>query len=168
MTGRKFRVIIDDTVSDEGEMTSEVPQGTILGPILFAIYTSSLQYVLESLGISFSLYADDTQVYFRISDSEDDRAKLNRIAIDIESWMLQRKLKLNMMKTEIMLIGSNLSRSNLNCGPEILFGELYTVVSSSVRNLAVIFDENLLMKKQIDNVKSKAIAIGRMAFILFG
>ena len=57
-----------------------------------------------------------------------------------------------------MLIGSNLSLSNLNCGPEILFGELYTAVSSSVRNLGVIFDENLLMKKQIDNVKSKAIA----------
>ena len=129
LTGRKFRVAIDDTVSDEGEMTSGVPQGTILGPILFVIYTSSLQYVLESLGVSFSLYADDTQVYFRISDSEDDGAKLNRIAIDIESWMLQRKLKVNMTKTEIMLIGSNLSLSNLNCGPEILFGELYTAVS---------------------------------------
>ena len=65
-----------------------MPQGTILSPIFCEIYTSSLQYVLEPLGVSFHLYADDTQVYFRISDSEDDRAELNRIAVDIESWML--------------------------------------------------------------------------------
>ena len=76
LSNRGFCVTIDNDASKVGFMKSGVPQGTIMGPFLFIIYTASLQYVLESIGVSYHLYADDTQIYFRITDKDTDTAKL--------------------------------------------------------------------------------------------
>ena len=63
-----FSLIIVNAINCQGIMQFGVSQGTILGPVLFIIYTSSLQYVHKQLGVSFHLYADDTQIYFRLSN----------------------------------------------------------------------------------------------------
>ena len=157
LSNRKFRVSIGDSVSDVGSMKSGVPQGTILGPFLFIIYTSSLQHILDSLDVSYHFYADDTQIYFRISNKQDSISKLQNISSKISEWMNQRKLKLNMGKTDMMLIGSDSKLSNLNFGCNIDFGGLDIALSSTVRDLGVIFDKNLSLKNQILSAKSKAI-----------
>ena len=59
LKNRIFRVCVNETLSYECLMSTEVPQRSILGPILFLIYTTELHYVLESLGV-FSHYYSDT------------------------------------------------------------------------------------------------------------
>ena len=154
---RKFHVTVGDSLSEIGFMQSGVPQGTILGPFLFIIYTASLQYVLDSLGVSYHFYADDTQIYFRITNKQDSIEKLELISIKISAWMTQRKLKLNMGKTEIMMLGSASNLSDMNFGDDVKFGELNIKLNSKVRDLGVVLDENLLSKNQIMSSKRKAI-----------
>ena len=60
LRSRPFKVVIEDVVSDEGIMTSGVPQGSVLGPFLFSIYIAELSYLLETMDVSFHFYADDT------------------------------------------------------------------------------------------------------------
>ena len=105
LSDRKFRVTVGDFDSNEGTMQYGVPQGTILGPVFFIIYTASLQYVLRDLGVSFHLYADDTQIYFRLTNIDDSNLKIQLIGEAVDKWMNDRRLKMNARKTEIMIIG---------------------------------------------------------------
>ena len=60
LTNREFKVAVGEDLSEAGIMKTGIPQGSILGPILFIIYTAELQYLLDSLNVSYHFYADDT------------------------------------------------------------------------------------------------------------
>ena len=92
---RKFEVLIREVRSKTGTMVTGVPQWSILDPILFVIFTASLQYLLSSLDMSFHLYADDTQIYFTVNDTQEVQAKLINVYESVSRWMRARKLKLN-------------------------------------------------------------------------
>ena len=158
ITGRRFRVSIDDKESDEGVMKYGVPQGTCLGPVLYIIYTLSLQYVLEEFNVQYHMYADDLQIYFRITGDDSDVLVLDEVSRRVQTWMVSRKLKLNPEKTEIMVIGSRHHLSNLELSNSLSFLNSNVSFSNKLRNLGVIFDPNLTMKNQINHTKRKAIA----------
>ena len=63
---RPFQVVINNTRSDVGIMRTGVPQGSILGPILFLIYVMELSYIVEQYDVSCHFYADDAQIYFAV------------------------------------------------------------------------------------------------------
>jgi uncharacterized FAD-dependent dehydrogenase len=67
LQGRTQSVSIDSSQSSPSFLHYGVPQGSILGPILFTLYTTSLAKVIEKLDIKYHLYADDTQLYIPIS-----------------------------------------------------------------------------------------------------
>jgi len=75
LTDRCFKVIIGKETSELGKIKTGVPQGSVLGSILFTIYTAELSYLLEDMDVSFHSYADDTQIYFKVSDSSLDKIK---------------------------------------------------------------------------------------------
>ena len=143
------RVNIDGALSDTVPLQYGVPQGSLLGLILFTIYTCSLASLLDAHGVKYHFYADDTRFYIRIKDVDEVKEKMVALISYIRKWMSERKLKLNDGKTEIIIVhGSNRSFHTDDFGTIVVNG-CDLAPSASVRNLGIIFDERLNFKQHI-------------------
>ena len=108
LTGRCQKIRLSDCSSSKADLKFEVPQGSVLGPLLFTFYTTPLSSMIFEHAISHHLYADDSQLYVSIA-SGDSAAALNGLQsclASVQSWMSTNKLKLNPHKTEFLLIGN--------------------------------------------------------------
>ena len=108
LSGRSQFIEINDTKSSVRDLTVGVQQGSVLGPILYLLYTAPLAEIVRSHGLDYHFYADDTQLYISFKDWNVDVARLSveNCVADICHWMDVNELKLNHDKTEIMLIYS--------------------------------------------------------------
>ncbi len=102
---------INDQYSDNVILDCGVPQGSIMGPLIFTTYILLLGNVLRKYGVSFHIYADDTQIYIsfdlKIQGNCSDALKTLELCIfEIQSWMSANMLKMNMQKTEFLIFGS--------------------------------------------------------------
>ena len=100
-------VAADGAVSGQIPLRFGVPQGSVLGPLLFVIYVSGLSSLMSAHGVAYHFYADDTQFYFSVENVEEAKNKIGSLLLDIKMWMAKRKLKLNDGKTEIIVIQGN-------------------------------------------------------------
>lgn len=109
LSERSFSVRLGDSSSSSAPLHCRVPQGSILGPILFAVYLLPLGEIFKRYGMSYHFYADDCQIYMPISkNSHCPLTPLFDCLCDVKAWLAQNFLKLNEDKTEVMLFGSAL------------------------------------------------------------
>ena len=110
LSKRSQMVKLNDILSKGVSLNFGLPQGSVLGPLLFLIYTLPLGDIVQSMGLQYHLYADDTQIYmYCVPNNTDIVYSLKRIEICIyvvNSWMSANSLKLNVDKTKLMLIGT--------------------------------------------------------------
>ena len=117
LTGRTQQVAIGDLGTDLGAtsdpvtLTFSVPQRSVLGPILFTLYTVPLGNICRKHHISYHLYADDTQLYLtfkqnRNGSKEECIHSLENCINEIRDWMCINLLKLNDGKTEFIILGT--------------------------------------------------------------
>ena len=85
-----------------------VPQGSVLGPALFVLYTASLSTVIEKHSVLHHSYADDSQLQKSAPPHQipDLFLSMQKCIDDIKSWMILNKLKLNDDKSEAMIVSS--------------------------------------------------------------
>ena len=123
-------------------MSCGVPQGSILGPLLFNIYMLPLAQMIKNSILSYHIYADNTQ-----RDYSPIRT-LSKCIEHITDWMTQNFLQLNKQKTEIIVFGAKKDRLNL-------IAELQSAdykVTHEARNLGVVMDSDLNCNSHITTV----------------
>ena len=160
-------VKIEDTFSDKVTLSYGVPQGSVLGPVLFTLYTTPLSAIISSFDINHHLYADDTQIYMSLSvlNAKESLEKLQHCLMGVSAWMTGSKLKLNPSKTEFLPIGTKLQREQfLNNFPCLLLGQ-DTNPSTSAKNLGVLFDSSLNLHKKPENTYPKHVGHASIVFV---
>ncbi len=154
LTDRCQQIKLDDIFSPGVPIPFGVPQGSVLGPLLFTMYTTPLSYVVKGHSVPHHLYADDSQLYlsFSSADSTSALGSLKSCLDSVQEWMPMNKLKLNPGKTEFILIGHERQRQKfVSLFPISLMG-VDTSPSKAVRNLGVLFDQNFSFGKHISQV----------------
>ena len=104
-------VCVRKDVSKTLPVVCGVPQGSVLGPLLYTVYTKSIGEICQRHNVLYHCYADDIQLYYAVEGSEDLAEKLSSIneCIDgLKSWMGWNMLKLNSEKTEFILLRKSL------------------------------------------------------------
>ena len=93
--------------SSSTDVVYGVPQGSVLGPLLYLLHIYLLGNIIRQLRMHFYFYADNSQIYFSFDASSCCLSVVSRIQAclsDISSWMSLNKLKLNSDKTELLLV----------------------------------------------------------------
>ena len=107
LSGRKHSVKVGSTLSHPAALQYGVPQGPVLGPILFSLYTNPISSVIHShSSINHHFYADELYTTLSPTNFSCSFQKLNNCLNDIQNFMFANKLKLNPEKTEFILRGS--------------------------------------------------------------
>ena len=150
LTNRQQRVVVDGCFSPYSRVYSGVPQGSVLGPLLFILYTSDMWFSITNKILA---YADDTSLYahvpspaMRMSVADSLSEDLNKI----HSWCLQWGMKLNPNKSKEMIVSR--SRTLVPEHPNLLINGVIINRSNQLKLLGVTLDSKLTFETHLRNM----------------
>ena len=152
LAGRKQRVVIEGSHSSWSNVTRGVPQGSILGPLLFMIFVNDLPAMVEQ-GTAV-MYADDTTLYQCSSDAIGLQEKLTAGLVKIANWLCQNKLSMNVQKTQLLLLSRKRRAKDLENIQIVLNCEVIKK-QDCVKYLGVLIDSSLSWEKHISRTRKK-------------
>ena len=149
-SGRTQCVSVGPATSFNAHLCCGVPQGSVLGPKVYYIYTKPVGDIVKTHNLRYHCYADDTQIYLSIKPNENwasERSAIEACVADVGGWMNRNIQQLNQEKSEFIVFSSKHSILRVN---DLSLRLLHAV--QSVRNLGVIMDSGLTMEKQVNAI----------------
>ena len=153
LIGRTQRVILSTSKSDWINLYQRVPQGTVLGPLLFNIYVNNMKSSIQS-PINLVQYADDTFIFAAAKDIETSVAYLQKGLKTLSDFFAIHRLNINADKTEFVVFckaskNSSIENATLKVGDHIIKQK------ESVKYLGVYLDRNLNYQSEVKNILRK-------------
>ena len=153
LSGRTQCVTVGSVLSDEHRLKCGVPQGSVLGPVLFSLYMVPMEDIIIKHGFQYMMYADDTQLYVTCESNHIPSQAIEACVDEIRHWMRDNLLALNDDKTEIVHFSSKFSaRGQPRHDYTLDIGGLSIAPSVRVRNLGVIMDSTGTMSAHVSNL----------------
>ncbi len=161
VTNREQACIVNGAMSSPKTIVCGVPQGSILGPLLFLLYINDLPECLEKT--SPHLYADDTQISTSAKTIEELTENLNNDLKKVGEWLARNKLQHHPTKTKLMYIGSKYNTDTMTYDIPVMMNNQFITLAHSYTCLGVKLDENLNWHEHVEMICKKVGAgIGAM------
>lgn len=151
LNGRKQYVAVEDTNSYTSLVDIGVPQGSILGPLLFLVYINDFHNCLSS-GVA-QHFADDTAIVFNGLAIKKMKLMMSREISKIDDWLCANRLSLNAAKTEIILFRPVNKRCQSNFNLKIKNTKIF--LSNKVKYLGVVLDPHLSWRYHLSDLSKK-------------
>ena len=163
LENRKQRTLLNGKTSTWGNISAGVPQGSVLGPILFLIYINDLP---ENIKCNMKLFADDTSLFTVVYDTHRSAEDLNSDLRSIEDWAFKRRMSFNPdpMKQDVELIFLR-KRTTANHLP-LYFNGIQVARVDEHKHLGIILDSKLYFSQHIQTISAKAKqGVGMLRFM---
>ena len=144
LSNREQCVVLKGKSSDFKHITAGVPQGSVLGPLLFLIYINDITLDINSI---IKLFADDTSLSLSLRNPDDRANTLNQDLEKINIWAKKWKIKFNAEKTELL----NFKRDNLQT-PTLTFDDIDLTDIDTHKHLGLIIQNNCKWDSHIDKI----------------
>ena len=164
LTDRQQLTLVNNIMSDLlHEDVYGVPQGSVLGPLLFLLYIDDIKSVIQNAYCH--LYADDTIILKGASDPDSLIASLERELSNVDHWLSINKMTINTKKTEVIFFGNKAHLRKLD-NKTVRYLDTPLKRKDKVKYLGVLFDEKMQWKYQIKNITQKAsLKLGKIKAI---
>lgn len=158
LTNRRQQVKIKTGNSEWETLDRSVPPGTVLGPVLFTLYTQDLTKILHQ-NINYHSYSDDIQIYShcKLHDLQTTTQDFTRQLQTIFGWATDNGISLNAKKTQAMLIGSErlINKINFSNVQKLRINNTEVQFVNNVKNLGIYFDQFFTWKNQVQHTCKK-------------
>jgi hypothetical protein len=158
LTERSQVVKVGDHLSCTEKVTSGVPQGSVLGPLLFLIFINDISEVVTNSGLK--IFADDTKVYFK-TKRDTDHKKFTYDARKVFGWAHKNRLNVAMHKCQVLHLGAGNPQRPLSIGGNVLETTL------SIKDLGVIMSQTLKFTEHINAITRAAYQRSGLIFKCF-
>ena len=149
LSGRKQRVVLNGSCSEWRDVTSGVPQGSVLGPCLFVMFINDIDSAIDTLIFLIKKFADDTKGC-GVADTEIDCSMLQKQLNGLYEWSQEWQMLFNMDKCKVIHLGKHNTKFNYTMGGEVLKKDDYE------KDLGFHFHESLLPSKHNAEAVKKA------------
>ena len=151
LSNRSQYVFCNGVKSDILNITCGVPQGSVLGPLLFLLYINDLPNISSKL--NFFLFADDTNIYYESDDLKELEKTVNQELKLLSQWLNVNRLALNVKKTNFVIFRSN--RKHVNHNVVLILNRKALSQKDHVKYLGILMDQHLSWKYQVSHVSKK-------------
>ena len=156
LSDRSQFVTVDGHKSPVAQLTTGVPQGSVLGPLLFTSFTSPVSQLISSFNLSHQQYADDTQVYVSLSKTDPTASisLLQDCLMALRCWYAQNDLTINPSKSDAILLATAQRTKTLASQGllEVSVAGCPVPLTNSLTTLGITLDSSLTLSKHVKTV----------------